>query len=411
MTLLKIAFRNVLKNRRRSLITVLAIAFGYMAVVVFRGYTENSYRKIALGAIFVEAPGHVVVFKEGFEEAPRRTPEEYLFSPAELDRVLHYVRSLPEVVWAGPKLEVSGLVTNGDISTIFLADAIDGSDELELWSHFPGLDGYEPKILPAKEPRAAYLAPKLARLLEVSPGDGVVVMGTTLFGQMNALDLIMRGHIPTLSDAVEDKYLKMSLRAARDLLDFDGASRVGVLLRDGSHADRVRRTIERELRLQGLAVTCRTWDELSDYYRKVKAYLDVVFLFLFSIVLLIVVMGVVNTMSMAVFERVREVGTLRAIGLKPRAALQLFALEGLVLGAAGSLGGAALSLAAHLALRTGILSYTPPGVAGTVRVEADLSPETLLVSAVFFALLALGSSVWPARRAARIPVVDALGHV
>ncbi len=411
MTLLKIAFRNVLKNRRRSLITVTAIAFGFMAVALFKGYTHNSYGKIALGAVFLETPGHLVVFKKGFLEEGKLDPSRFLFSAEDLQAVQGVLARDPEVVWTAPKLALAGLITNGDTSTIFLADAMEPAEEEALWTHWPGREMFPHDSLPLDQPHAAFLAPQLARLLRLGSGDDAVLMATTQHGQMNAVDIQMTGTSQPVSEALDDKYVKLPLGLARDLYDFDGADRVCVLLGDGDATETARARLSAQLAAAGLEVELRTWSELSLYYQKVKGYLDVVFLFIFLIVMVIVVMSTFNTMSMAVYERTREVGTLRAIGLKPAQVLAMFSLEGTILGAAGSAAGALLALVGFLILHTGRLTYTPPGVASPVAVEVDLVPEVLLLSLAFFVVLAVVSAALPARRAARQNIVDALGHV
>ncbi|MBI5018276.1 MAG: ABC transporter permease [Deltaproteobacteria bacterium] len=411
MTLLRIAFRNVLKNRRRSLIAALAIAFGYMAVCTFKGYTHDSYEQISTGAIYVESPGHLVIFKQGFLEEGRLDPEKYLFSGAELQRVTRTVRADPDVVWVAPKLSLSGLVTNGAASAVFLADAMDPADERSLWSFYRGPADFKRQILPETPAYAAFIAPKLARVLRLTVGSDAVVMATTQSGQMNAVDIQMVGEVSTLSDALDDKYLKLPLALARNLYDFDGADRLCVLLSGNDVVPAARARLARTLAADGSRTEIKSWDELSVYYQKVKGYLDVVFLFLFTIVLVIVVMGTFNTMSMAVYERTREVGTLRALGLKRRRVVALFAWEGALLGVLGSAVGSVLTVAGHLLLRWAHVTYNPPGIAKDVAIAVDLVPRVFALGFVFFVALSIGSAALPALRAARHTIVDALGHV
>jgi len=414
MTLLKIAFRNVLKNRRRSLITIMAIAFGYMAVVVFRGYTHNAYERMALGAIFLEGPGHVVLFKKGFHEEGRTDPARYYFSGAEVREIRRLLEAEPGVVWAGPKLTLSGLVTNGDISTIFLADALDPADEARLWAHwsFPEAPTIGGRLrLRPDEPQRALFGPELARILGLDAGDTAVLMATTVDGQMNAVDVVVGGLWPTFSDATDDKYIKMPLAVAQDLYAFDGADRIGVLLEDKQMAHQAKDRLLRSLARKGYQLEASTWDELSLYYRKAKDFLDVVFVFLFLIVLLIVVMSTFNTMSMAVGERTREIGTLRAMGMRPRTVVRMFVVEGSILGALGCLAGSGLTLVCYATLRVARFTYQPPGVSEAVPIAIDLPLPTLAAAVVFFVVLAAAAAALPARRAARRAVVDALTHI
>ena len=136
-----------------------------------------------------------------------------------------------------------------------------------------------------------------------------------------------------------------------------------------------------------------------------------IFMFLFSIVLVIVVMSTVNTMGMAVLERTREIGTLRALGLKRRGVSYLFAMEGGLLGVIGSLVGVILHVGAWALIRWLSPTYIPPGVSTPVPLIVNLVPEVLFILTVFLILLSLMAAIIPARRAAKQNVVAALGHV
>jgi putative ABC transport system permease protein len=411
VTLFRIALRNVLKNRRRSAITVLAIAFGFMAVAMFRGYTHQAYEKIALGAIFVEVPGHLAVVKRGFFQEGKLFPERYLFSREEAEQIQEIAASTPGVVWSAQKLQITGLVSNGDVSTIFLSDALDPSDEAALWDEYRYRRWTARDLLPPDRPEAVFLGPDLLRLLGLAVDDTVVLLATTRHGQMNAVDATVWGTYATFSDEMNDKYVRLPLGLAQSLYDTDGCERVCVLCDDVASVDDAARSIAEGARALGLDVETRTWVELSQYYQKAKGFLDVVFLFLFSITAVIVVMGTVNTMTMSVYERTREIGTLRAIGFKPAYVVALFALEGGILGVLGAGAGLILTVLGRLAVEAAHITYQPPGVAEAVQVEVDLVPAVLATAFAVFVALAVVSAALPARRAGRLGIVDALGHV
>jgi len=127
--------------------------------------------------------------------------------------------------------------------------------------------------------------------------------------------------------------------------------------------------------------------------------------------LVIVVMSTVNTMGMAVLERTREIGTLRALGLKRRGVSVLFAMEGGLLGAFGSLIGIVLHTSVWAVIKTLSPTYTPPGVSTPVPLIVGFVPKTLLVLMCCLIVLSLIAAIIPARRAARQNIVNALGHV
>jgi putative ABC transport system permease protein len=135
------------------------------------------------------------------------------------------------------------------------------------------------------------------------------------------------------------------------------------------------------------------------------------FFFLFTIVIVIVVMTTVNTMGMAILERTREIGTLRALGLKRRGVSLLFAMEGALLGFFGSFVGMVLHVCVWAIIRAYPPTYIPPGISMPVALTVDLVPQVLFLLMLCLIFLSLFAAIIPARRAAKQNVVDALGHV
>jgi putative ABC transport system permease protein len=134
-------------------------------------------------------------------------------------------------------------------------------------------------------------------------------------------------------------------------------------------------------------------------------------MFLFSIVFIIVIMTTVNTMGMVIMERTKEIGTLRALGLKKRGISILFALEGAFLGLLGGMFGIILHTCVWAVIKIYPPSYIPPGFSMPVPMFVDMLPLILILQVLCLVLLATFSAVIPARRAAEKNIVDALGHV
>jgi len=267
------------------------------------------------------------------------------------------------------------------------------------------------KGLSEKKSYGVEMAEDLASHLDLSPGSDGVVMATTLDGQMNALDIQVVGVYDTGSDATNDKYMRVPFAFAQSLYDTEKADRVVVLLSHWKKTETSRNRLLNTLSLAGLRCEIKTWNELSLFYSKVKGMFDMIFMFIFVIVLIIVVMSVVNTMGMAVLERTREIGTLRALGLKRRGVSLLFAIEGAMLGLLGTIFGIVLNVAVWAVIRAVEPTYIPPGVSSPVPLIVSIVPQAMLILMVFLILLSLIAAILPARRAARQNVVDALGHV
>ena len=411
----KIALRNLLKNRRRSIITILAISLGFASVNLFGGFTEYMYRGNREAAIFVRAQGHLTVFKEGFLEKGQLDIARYLLTFEEIKAIEEICKKNPHVELITPQLIISGLISNGKVSTIFIAQGIVPSAIdifLKKLSFRVDLEKeIEGKKLDDDKEYGVGIARDLAQLLNLGVGSGGVALTTTVEGQMNALDLEVFQLFNTDTEELNDKFMRVPFRFAQSLYNTTGADRVAILLDKKEYTESVRNQLRHAFLKQGLKVEVKTWEELSQWYRKVKEMFDVIFLFLFVIFFVIVVMSVANTMSMAVLERTREIGTLRALGLKRKGVLLLFAIESSLLGFCGMIGGILLTFIGWWGVDFFKPTWTPPGMTRRVPLMIDFVPEYMVYSFLFLMALCLMASLIPARRAARQNVVDALGHV
>ncbi len=411
MKWMTLAIRNILRNKRRSLVTLLAIGVGFAAISLFRGYVSFSYYGLQTSAIRGEGLGHLTIYKAGWLEKGKLDPEQYMFSKTEIEKITKLVTDENEVILATPQINLSGIVTNGTTSTIFIAQGVIPEDDKTIkgaWGAFRPIKG---ETLNDKKTYGVEVAQDLAKFLNLAPGKDGVVMTPTLGGQMNAMDIQVSGVYDSGSDATNDKYMRFTYDFAQSLLDTKMAEKIVVLLDDTRKTEKMRNLLLTKLTSAGINCEIKTWNELSLFYSKVKGMFDMMFLFIFSIVLVIVVMSTVNTMGMAVLERTREIGTLRALGLKRRGVSLLFAMEGGLLGLFGSLIGVVLHISGWALIRAISPTYTPPGSSTPVPLIVSFVPQTLFVLTFCLVFLSLMAAIIPARRAARQNVVDALGHV
>jgi putative ABC transport system permease protein len=408
---LKLAGRNVLRNKRRSLVTLLAIGIGFSAITLFYGYMSNTYLLLRISAIQGEGLGHLTIYKTGWLEKGKLDPERYMFSQEEIGKTIKLVKSESAAILATPQIQVSGLVSNGDVSTIFIAQGVIPQDEKIIKGVYGAYRPVNGEGLSDKKPYGVEIARDLAKYLNLQNGKDGVVMATTLGGQMNALDVEVSGVFDSGSDATNDKYIRFTLDLAQSLYDTRMADKIVVLLDDWRKTEGMHSLLLTKLEKAGISCEIKTWNELSLFYSRVRELFGMIFLFIFCIVLVIVVMSTVNTMGMSVMERTREIGTLRALGLKRRGVSMLFALEGGLLGFIGSLLGIAVHLTVWFIIRTFPLTYTPPGQSSPVPLWVDLVPEALCALLICMIALSLAAAIIPARHAAGQNVVAALGHV
>ena len=186
--------------------------------------------------------------------------------------------------------------------------------------------------------------------------------------------------------------------------------RITVLLNRTEQTEPMRARLAQEFADLGLQLEIKSWNELSTFYTKVKRMFDVIFLFTFLIVFTIVVMSVINTVSMAIMERTREIGTLRALGFQRRGIVGLFAVESMLLGALGSVLGIILTMLTWSGIAVFKPTWVPPQIAYPVPLEVYLVPDYMVYSILSMVTLSLLAASLPARKAARMEIVSALGH-
>lgn len=416
LTWIKIGLRNLLKNKRRSLFTVSAVGLAFAAVNVFGGFMRYIYHSFEDGYVYAQGSGHLSISRENYRREGQQNPAAFLLRSNELATIGAVLERDPRVRVVSPELRMQGLISNGRVSTIFIARGLVPELVTRIRqslgkSWIKNANSIEGRRLSEDAPFGIVVGTLLMERLGLNLDADVIMMGLTVDGQMNALDAQIIAHFAGGGDQISDKIVSTTLSFLQQLYDTDGADTVNVLLTDGRHTDAARDELTQRIRDTGVPVEIGTWYELAPSYEKTVAMFNVIFAFIFAIVFVIVALSVVNTVSMAVIERTREIGTLRALGMKRHGVVVLFATESALLAFIGSLLGIALTL-----LTSGLVAWlkptwTPPMMTGRIPIEVRLVGSFMLQAAVGLVVLAVLAAVSPARRAARANIVDSLGHV
>jgi len=417
MNMIKLAIRGLMRNRRRSIVTLLTIAIGFASITLFAGYTHNVYSGLQKQAIYGELLGHLTLSKRGMSTEGKLNPVKYMLNATDVTRITELLLHEEHVKLVAPRLSLSGLMSNGRSSTIFIADGI--SPEAMQQLQVDAMTEEEKRIyadyikkLDATHSDSALLSAGLADMLHLKKGAQASVLTSTISGQANALDITVGGTFNTGNAGSNDKYMFMSLAFAQSLYDTTGAAdRMTILLDDVNQTDAVSKHIKEKLQAAGFDIEIKTWQELSDFYNQVHNMFDMIFGFIFSIVLTVVVMSVANSMGMTVVERTREIGTLRAIGLKRLGVVKLFTVESLMLTLLGCVAGLLLTFGLPYIVDILHLSYTPPNSVNSVRLLVDIDFERTLFTLILMLVVGTLAAYLPARRAAQKAIIDALGHV
>jgi len=399
---LKFAWLNTLRNRRRSSVTVGIAALGTAAILLAGGFALFTYQ--ALEQSSARSTGHLIVGKAEQFQRDEDVPLQH-----GLDDVAALKATLladPDVRQVLPRVEFSGLISNGDKSTVMMAAGIDPDAEFAVKGPF--LRVKAGAVLASGQHRMVMLGEGLARSLKATPGTSLTLLASTTEGALNALDVTVQGVFSTGIPEIDKRLVYTDVDTAQKLLVTHRVSSLGVFLRDMEATTPARSRVAAAL--PKLAV--QTWLDQATFYKSVKALYNRIFGALGLIIGVIVVFVVTNAMAMAIIERTREIGTLRAVGTLPAQLTQSFALEGMVLGGAGSILGALIALAVSVALLVFPVEMPPPpGRSNGYPLQIVMDPTLYAATLAAMVGLSMLASAFVARRTVTRPIVDALAHV
>lgn len=400
-TSLRLALRNLARNRNRTLVAMLTVAGGVIAFLLAGGFINWMFDDMREATIRSQL-GHIQIVRPGYFEKGIADPYAFLLpgqSAAE-----EAIRSTPGVSTLTPRLAFSGLVSFGETTIGFAGEGIDPVRERPISSRITIKDGRD---LANIDESAALLGEGLARTLGVKPGDSIVLLATAANGSPNAIEVTVAGTFFTIYKEYDDTALRLPIPLARKLMRVDGATSWVALLDKTETTTSTIETIRPSLPAKEFQIV--PWSELADFYNKVvvlfSKQVDVVKI----IIGLIIILTISNTQTMSVLERTTEIGTSLAIGLRSSDVLRLFLLEGALIGIVGGILGIVIGYVLGAAISAiGIPMPPPPGMArgytGQILISLPLALDALILALVTTLL----ASIMPAWKASRMNIVDAL---
>ena len=468
--LLKIGFRNILRNGRRSAITGLAVAVGAVALLVFGAYQAYIFAALQTGA--VQQRGHLTVFREGYFLYGAGNPAAY-----GIDDYQGVMRAIgedaelkPLIAVMTPTLSLFGIAGNfegeNDAAKTFFGVGVIPSDRerMRQWNPYGAGRPYVPDTrLSDDDDSRGLIGAGLARILNlcqelkiatcppapplskpaaqiassVPPTEDfsdlaskdlatdkdatqhlprIDLLAATAGGAPNVVSLYLAGAEPQPVKEVDDNYIGMHLKLAQQLVYGRGEHKVtGIILQlhrteDMAHA---RARLDSLFKEKGLGLEVRDFAELTPQDSQIINFFRSIFLFIAVIMSVIVLFAVVNTMTMTVMERTNEIGTTRAMGVRRAGIRRQFLIEGMLLGAIGATVGLVLAVAIAVMVNHAGITWTPPGNATPVPLRLYLFGGRALIVGTWLGLVLIATiaALIPANRAAKLQVVDALRHV
>lgn len=410
---LKLSARNLLRYQRRTLLTAMLIMFGVMALLIFVA-AATSFKQYMVGNITDSMLAHLQIHKKGYTAAIENLPLNQNLQAGATAKIEKVLKEEPAIVAYSKRIKLGAMFSNFTESTSIRLNGIDPQAEDAT---VPGLrnrisDGKKDGLL--VEPGKLLLPVLIAKGMKVKVGDSVVLVATNSAGSVNGKNFVVGGILEQVTGpGGRDGYIHID--DARELLRMDKPELMEIALRlkdinqlDAVNARLATRLAEIKNKEDKPVTELHTWQQLSPFSTIVKM-IDLMTLFIRIMLIAIVLVSVMNVMLMAVYERIREIGTLSAIGTQPRKIMALFVGEGLLLGLVGALAGIAISYGITLILNVYPISFAYGRDFVVLKpVLAWGEVGWVLLAALVVSALA---SLQPAWRAARMDPIQALRHV
>ncbi len=398
--LLKLAFRNVGRNKTRSLLSSLAVAGGMALLLLMVSVLEGEMRGALTNTIRLQS-GHLQIRPASYEEGNTSLKWEDLISNPE--EVIEQIVSLPQVTVATPRLFANGILTLRDESKGIQIVGVDPASA----ANQPFRDGLiAGEFIHAEDREGILIGNILAEKLKLTVGDAVNLLVNTSNGDIDEQLFTIRGIFTTRTPGYDELNVLMPISKAQAFTATDNhASTIFVLLQENEQAEPVAQAIQSSL------YRVLTWQEQNEFVVLFEDYAGAFMIVLYLIVLGITATVVTNTLVMAVFERTREIGILAAIGMKEGGIMAQFLAEAALLATGGVIGGLLIggALVAYFTIYgiyIGNMGIT--GVLFEERIYAHLTLENAVTLGIVTYIITLVASLYPALLAARMEPVEAL---
>jgi len=409
--LFKIAIRNLLRYKRRTLLTASLITVGVVFVLAFIA-VSGSFKNMMIGEITDSMLGHMQVHRKGYVASIETLPINLNIKGGAIAKLENILAEQPEIESWSPRIKFGGMFSN-----------FTETSNIRLTAIYPEREFKTVPLLPARVTdgskdlkRGEILIPELlSRGMKVKTGDVAVIVATNANGSVNGKQFTVAGILQSATGpGGRDGYIHMD--DAKDLLRMEGPeiSEFAIRLKDFGQlhkfSDKLEGLLSQTLNQQNKPIfELHTWEKLSPFFSIVRM-IDLMTFFIKLMLIAIVLISIMNVMIMAVYERIREIGTIAAIGTLPGKILSMFVIEGFCMGIAGALIGDIVGIALVYILNIFKISYNF-GLQKGVILQSVVNPTDILVISATVIIVSVIASLQPAFKASRMEPIIALRHV
>lgn len=404
------SLRSIVRRWRLTSVVVATIVVCVVALVALGGYFYHSFWGLSESTIRSET-GHFQIYRKGYEANSKSDPWAWKLRELREIKELFARDTFLErrVTVLSPELQITGLLTNGEISQTFLGRAVDPAADRKLSSF--GEEISQGSRFIDGDVGCALVGAGLAQALSAKPGSALSLLTSNPRSGMASTDLDVKGITESFSRDYDDVALKIPLATAWDMVGDTLVDKVVVLLDDTRDLDTVLARTKMLAAAKGLDFEYKTWLELATYYKSVKNLYTNIFRFFSVVILVFSVVFITSILFIMILQRTYEIALLRAFGSPPGAVMRNFLVESALLAILGSTLAIIVALAAAWLFNLhGIATDPPPGSTRGYVIKLRVFEEPFFVLQVweFVVSAVVLSSIFPAWKGCRAKIVQSL---
>jgi len=410
--LFKIAIRNLLRYKRRTLLTASLVTIGVVFVLLFISIS-GSFKNMMIGQMTDSMLGHLEVHRKGYLASIDNLPLNLNLKLQAYQKLEGILKQQPEVEAFSPRIKFGGMFSTFVETTNIRLNGVYPDQEFKTVPLLPSRvrNGGEKSL----EKGEIWIPELMSTSMKVKVGDTVVIIATNKDGSVNGKQFKVSGVLESITGpGGRDGYIH--IEDAKEVLRMDEMeiSEVAIRLKNfgqlHAFSDKLEGLLSGEVNKQGKPIyDVSTWEKLSPFYN-IARMIDVMSFFIKLMLIAVVLVSIMNVMIMAVYERIREIGTIAAIGTLPGKILSMFVMEGLFLGTMGALAGDLIGVIVILILNRVGITFDFGRQTGLV-LSATIAPSDVLMISVIVIFISVIASLQPAYKASKMEPIKALRHV
>ncbi|HOW57394.1 MAG TPA: ABC transporter permease, partial [Smithellaceae bacterium] len=411
ISLFKIAIRNLIRYKRRTLLTASLITIGVVFVLVFVSVT-GSFKAMIIGQVTDSMLGHLQMHRKGYVASIDSLPLNLNMKPQAYSKIAAVLGARPDVAAFSPRVKFGGMFSNFVETTNIRLNGINPEQEFQTVPLLISRIAAGKKTLSRGE---IWIPILLAKGLKVKLGDAVVIVATNVDGSVNGKQFIVSGILESATGpGGRDGYIHIDDSTEVLRMPEAEVSEVAIRLKDFSRLAAAIKQLETEVsgevNKEGMPLfEVHSWEQLSPFF-SIAQMIDVMTFFIKIMLIAIVLISIMNVMIMAVYERIREIGTIAAIGTLPGKIRSMFIIEGFCLGVIGAIIGNLIGVAVVIIINLVGIHFNFGQQKGLL-LQAVLQPSDVLTVSVIVIIVAVAASLQPAIKASKMEPIEALRHV